>query len=352
MPGLQKLKRWAGRCGRYLTSGALVLMYHRVHEASSDPWSLNVSELHFDQHMQVLSDRFSVISVANMNRAIREGHVPRRAVAVTFDDGYADNVLKAQPLLLQHEVPATVFVTAGQSNRGREFWWDELERLVIQTTTLPSTLEMRLGDRVYEWQIPDAQGNPVIHQSNSRGDSPSGYAALLRSSQSLESRLDLYYQIWGVLQSQLQPVQDEMLDYLAGWCGEEIAPREANRVMTCEELRMLSNSPLIDIGAHTSTHPKLTVHSVAFQKKELFESKTWLEQVCDKAITGLAYPHGSQNSDTRTVAREAGYEFACTTEDALVWRLTDPFQIPRMTVLDWDGEEFERQLMNRFTNSW
>ena len=57
--------------------------------------------------------------------------LPRRTVIITFDDGYADNFHTALPLLQEADCPATVFVTAGKIGAERDFWWDELERVIL-----------------------------------------------------------------------------------------------------------------------------------------------------------------------------------------------------------------------------
>ena len=69
--------------------------------------------------------------------AVSGGDVPSAGVVVTFDDGYADNFHNAKPLLERYEIPATVFVTTGYLQDQREFWWDELERILLQPGTLP-----------------------------------------------------------------------------------------------------------------------------------------------------------------------------------------------------------------------
>ena len=64
------------------------------------------------------------------------------SIAVTFDDGYADNLHCAARLLQKHDVPATFFLTSGYLGGHEEFWWDELTRLVFDPVVLPSKLSI------------------------------------------------------------------------------------------------------------------------------------------------------------------------------------------------------------------
>ena len=65
---------------------------------------------------------------------------------ITFDDGYADVLHHAKPLLERHSVPATVFVATGAIGQRREFWWDELGGLFLQPGTLPEELELTVDE--------------------------------------------------------------------------------------------------------------------------------------------------------------------------------------------------------------
>ena len=56
--------------------------------------------------------------------------VQKPAIAITFDDGYADNLTEALPILREAEVPATFFISTEHLGVGGEFWWDALERMV------------------------------------------------------------------------------------------------------------------------------------------------------------------------------------------------------------------------------
>src|SRR4051812_20673200 len=103
------------RTGRAVRShgAGVILLYHRIAELHVDPWELAVSPAHFDEHLRVIRTRATVLSLHDLLRHLRSNSLPPRAVAVTFDDGYADNACTALPLLEHHDTPATFFVTTG-----------------------------------------------------------------------------------------------------------------------------------------------------------------------------------------------------------------------------------------------
>jgi len=93
-----------------------VLMYHSV---SPDPPAstrrLSVSPAAFAAQLQHLADEgFSTVTFGELGSALGRGTaLPPRTVVLTFDDGYADAVEQALPLLARHGFTATVFVTTG-----------------------------------------------------------------------------------------------------------------------------------------------------------------------------------------------------------------------------------------------
>ena len=98
------------------------------------------------------------MSLVELKNALRNNSLPRRAVVVTFDDGYADNCWQALPILERHAVPATFFVTTGYLRETRRFWWDELERLILRSPSLPQNLSVIVGDKTLAWDL-DAWAN-------------------------------------------------------------------------------------------------------------------------------------------------------------------------------------------------
>ena len=145
--------RWLRRVGRRLFPGSLILLYHRVAETKTDPWALCVTPEHFAEHLQVLLNQRRAVPLERLAATDRAESAVRRSVALTFDDGYADNLHAAKPLLEQYDVPATVFVVTGDLGDTREFWWDELERLVLQPGTLPDVLQLQVDGVHRRWEL-------------------------------------------------------------------------------------------------------------------------------------------------------------------------------------------------------
>src|SRR5262245_17293226 len=100
----------------------IILMYHRVVDLPFDPQLLAVSPSRFREHLEVIRREFRPLSLAEVAAAVREDRrQPRGGVVVTIDDGYADNLANARPLLDRFAVPATVFVATGQIGATSEF---------------------------------------------------------------------------------------------------------------------------------------------------------------------------------------------------------------------------------------
>ena len=115
-------------------------MYHRVGASGIDPHRLSVSESTFRAQLEWLRTRCSVIPL----EALAGGDAADRAIAVTFDDGYVDNVSTALPLLRSAGVPATFFLTTAEGPFPYYYWWDRLAALLMGPGTVPPSLSLDL----------------------------------------------------------------------------------------------------------------------------------------------------------------------------------------------------------------
>jgi peptidoglycan/xylan/chitin deacetylase (PgdA/CDA1 family) len=112
-------------------------------------------------------------------------------------------------------------------------------------------------------------------------------------------------------------------------------------------LLLLGEDGLVEIGAHTVTHPVLSDLSEADQRREVRQSRAELEALLGRPVRLFAYPFGQRDhytAGTVKAVREAGFALACSTLPGCVRRRTSRFALPRFTVLDWDGDEFAKAL--------
>jgi peptidoglycan/xylan/chitin deacetylase (PgdA/CDA1 family) len=265
--------------------------------------------------------------------------LPARAVALTFDDGYADNLLHARPLLEQYKVPATAFVPTGRLEEGGEFWWDELGRVLLQPGHLPGSLHLEVGDSEHNWDLGEAATYTTAQARQ--------YSMWKAWERAPTRRHALYCQMYDLL-SGLEPAgQSAVMAQLRAWASVTGEARETYRSLTPDELRSLAQSDLVEIGAHTVTHANLAALPLQAQMREIAHGKARLETIIGRPVDGFAYPFGRQCDYTKqTVAqvRAGGFTYACSNVAGLVTPATDRFQFPRMQVHDWDGAEFARRL--------
>jgi peptidoglycan/xylan/chitin deacetylase (PgdA/CDA1 family) len=341
VPMIGRLRRVVGRLRARASARAVILMYHRVTELDTDPWGLAVAPGHFAEHLEVIRRHGRPMQLLDLARAQLGGRIPRRAVVVTFDDGYADNLHSAKPLLVQHDVPATVFVTTGKIGRAREFWWDELEHLLLQAGVLPTTLELPVSGRAHRWKLGRATAYSEGEARRDRKRKPwHGEPG---------SRLAFYYAVYDVLRLLAEETREEALARIAAWAGAHPVERPTHRTLSLWELQTLADGGLIDIGAHSVTHPFLSAHAPEHQRHEVQESKRYLERQLARRIHSFAYPHGEYTPEALDLVR-GEFLCACSAKTGGVWRGSDRFRLPRFEVEDWDGDEFGRRLTRWLAN--
>jgi peptidoglycan/xylan/chitin deacetylase (PgdA/CDA1 family) len=317
---------------------AIVLLYHRVADLEADPQALAVSPRRFAEHLEVVRTLLRPVALSDVARGLGGRGVPRRSVALTFDDGYADNLHVALPLLEKHDVPATVYVAAGAIGCARETWWDELERVVLWPRRLPVELTLELDGRTHRLEGGDHPGYEEASPVDRRW-------SVLDEPRSPRQRL--YRDLERLLHPLAPGARASALERLRAWAGVGASGRATHRTLSREEIVRLGRSGLVDIGAHTVTHPRLSSLDVHAQREEVRRSKASLEEIAGRPVTSFAYPYGYRGSydpDTVEIVGEAGFTSACSNFPGLVLARTGRYELPRFLVRDWDGDTFAANL--------
>jgi peptidoglycan/xylan/chitin deacetylase (PgdA/CDA1 family) len=323
LPGLKAMRRTADWLHSRVANFVLILGYHRLAETAVDPHDLCVRPDHFAEQMDVLRRQATVIDIHTITDGLKSGRLPRRAVAITFDDGYLDNLQIAKPLLAANSLPATVFAVSG--SLGQEFWWDRLARIIFGPAVLPEHLMLSICGQTFTWSMLDK------NQAALTKDSPSPRHRLLDQ---------LYHRL-----AALPAERPFLLTQVQQWAETaEPVPPATSRMMTAVELRELASDSLLTVGSHTASHPALSSLRPAQQQAELRHSRQTLTEILGQPVTILSYPHGDNNAEIRQLAQRAGYQLACASRNGIVHRRQDPFGLPRFWVPNWDGEQFGRWL--------
>lgn len=289
-----------------------VLIYHRVLPAP-DPLTGEVDAAAFDVQMRALRACFNVLPLAEAVERLRDGTLPARAAAITFDDGYADNLEVALPILRRHALPATFFIATGYLDGGRMFNDTVIE--AIRRCNLPAL------------DIPaaDLRGVPVGTVSEKRA----AVGRVLRAVKHLE------------------PERRRLAADQVAHAAASALPSDL--MLTTDQLRTLARAQA-DIGGHTVNHPILTRVSAAQAGEEIRANRAALKTLVDQPVTLFAYPNGVPAEDYApehvAMVREAGYRAAFSTSWAAATRDCDPYQLPRFTPWDRDPLRFDVRLLH------
>jgi peptidoglycan/xylan/chitin deacetylase (PgdA/CDA1 family) len=321
----------------HLRPRGLVLLYHRVAELDSDPWALATTPAHFAEHLEVLRSLAHVVPLRDLTDAAARRKLRHGSVAITFDDGYADNLHVAKPLLERHDAPATVFTATGALTNPRLYWWDELDRILLQSATLPSSLRIEIEGVPHEWSL-EAPSRGTEHRPDPAWRTGHGVET---------ARQRAFLELWRRMQMLGIDAREAVLDELTVWAGAGVNGQRSGTPMSSTDLHRLSEDGLVEVGAHTVSHPALARQPLHAQRQEIEQSKAVLEEVIGRPITSFAYPFGGPaecNEETARLVRAAGFERACTTSRSTVTSSSDPYLLPRIYMDDCDGDGLARIL--------
>jgi peptidoglycan/xylan/chitin deacetylase (PgdA/CDA1 family) len=283
-----------------------VLRYHSVQEAP-DRFANSIGRgiIHstsgFKEQMELLARRFNPVSLDEVVLFARgQKLLPRRAVAVTFDDGFADNFHVAAPILDRTGIRAVFYIAVGSIEASNPPWYCRLRH--VFGTTPRKTWSDPFKNLVWDLTRPD-QHHHAFESASENCARRSGCA------------------------------QEQIIAFIEGTLDVEPLTPRPSLMMSWEEIRALRRRGHI-IGSHTISHPNMAYVSADEAKFELLQSRSALERGVGEAIVHFSYPspilEPHWNESTVTLCEECGYQSAVTCAAGPVRAADPPLSLRRI----------------------
>jgi len=320
---------------RFLAGSGAILTFHRVRPQSADPFQpnrlLEITPEFLDSLLTRLRESgIEIVSLDEVYRRLVSGAASGRYVALTFDDGYRDNVEHALPVLRRHAAPFTLYMPSAFAEGAGELWWVALERVVAAREEVVVALD----------------GVEQRFASATPEEKDAAFAAIYARLRAAPTEEELR-----------RPVRA-----LAAAAGIDIRAICRELCMGWDELARMARDPLVTIGAHTITHPILAKLPLEEARREIVDGAQAITAHLGRVPEHFSFPVGSPDAAGPrefALAAAAGFRTAVTTRPGVIFpdHVNHLTALPRISV----NGEFQRlryldvllsgaptALMNRF----
>ena len=293
-----------------------VLIFHRVHQVPDPLFPEDPDAGMFAEMLERLHRWFNIVSLPEALDRLKRRALPARALAITFDDGYADNFTVALPILERLRTPATFFVAAGFLDGGRMFNDAVIEAVRRFDGDVLELTRLGLG----------------VHDTATR-------PARRRTIESLIGRVKY-----------LEPEERE--EKVLGIARAARAVLPDDLMLSSAQLRMLRRAGM-GVGGHTLKHPILGRLKASAARAEILLGKERLEGLLGEPINLFAYPNGKPGSDFGPehvqMVRKLGFMAAFSTAPGAARAGDDLHQLPRF--MPWQRRPWRQlsQFLGNFT---
>lgn len=273
-----------------------ILTYHRIND-DGDPFFGALPTAVFERQMRHVARNYRVLPLEDLVERLQRGGLPRNALAITFDDGYRDNLTHAAPILSRLGLPATIFLATGFIGTAEVPWVDRLAQGLKKSPV-------------------DAVRTPWGDELDLTG---------------VAARLHALAQTLAHFKRVPDEERHRALEALLAALGVTDQRGFKNLMLSWDDVHALRGLGFT-IGAHTVNHPILSRVTPQRAWTEILGSRTMIESACGAAPRAFAYPNGGAAEYTETVkrlVREAGFTCAVTTRFGLNTSNTDPWELRR-----------------------
>lgn len=287
-----------------------ILLYHHVGDENGsifDGIPVNI----FRRQMEILANYFNVLSLEELVERALNGDLPPRAFAITFDDGYQDNYVNAFPTLKDLELPATIFLATGAIESYAQLWHDRIFDAFRRT----EVNSLSICGREYSLTTTD------------------------------EKRMAMTACLWD-LRTKNPQERDKCIEQIIAMLEVHGYNSAKSNKLTWQEIEEMSKAK-ITFGAHTVTHPILSLMPAEEARKEIVASKEAIERRLKSPVRLFAYPSGRNidfNDNLKQVLRDTGFLCAVTILRGTNYVHTDPYELRRLQAWDSNPQTFALRL--------
>ena len=275
-----------------------IITYHRIsNKTVNDPLSISLET--FEKQIKFLTNKFNIISLDKiLDMDLPNGNY----IAITFDDGYRDNLLNAVPILEKYKVPATIYITSRFLEGKCEMWWYEIKKFIDENELI----------------------NFIYNNKN--------YKFILKSN---KSKIKAFKQISSLFKKLKYQQQNKLLELIT---RNTQRIQYTNDLLNVDDLIKLNSKKLITLGAHTHNHVALSYLNDSECLDELSTSKKIIEKIINKKVRHFAYPYGGEKEISGRepeVLKSLGYISAVTTQLNFVEKYKN-YLLPRIYLSERD----------------
>ena len=256
----------------------------------------------FRMHIHALRRHFTLMHLGDWVERVKQGRpIPRKACAITFDDGWQDNFEFAFPVLRNEQAPATIFLVSDLVGTMDTLWYRKVAR--------------------------------IVHHTAKHGATESEVSDFLARAGAL-TNADLRPQNLDQLVGHLKPYDDRELDRQATDIlrligADEAVPRE---ILDWEEVREMTASGVVEMGSHTRRHFQLRATlDEGTLREEIITSKKIIREQTKCGVRIFCYPNGVTSLEADALVRQH-YLAACTTEKGWHSTTSDHHRMHRIGV--------------------
>lgn len=298
-----------------------IFVCHRV-LPRENPFAIDtISVATFERQINLLQRYFRVVSLQQAVIEKAKGTIVPNTVCLTFDDGYKDNYDFAFPVLEKYNIPATIFLATDFIGRNRMLWHDRLLAILQRTKVERLTVE-------------DAG---IINKDIS----------------TFTTRVQTAYKLLAWLKKFPPNVRDSRILEISQECGISEIPVQRIMLNWNEISKMNRNG--IEFGAHTKSHPILSLLHAKEIEEEIVGSQSVIENRLQTPVFSFAYPNGDKGDfdDTaKKVLKKTGIQCAVSTIYGLNSFSQDAYELLRCSLWERNENRFlGRLLFERFLES-